>query len=86
MPFVAVPPEAAREVYLSAVRRHNAAKTDDERWAAYCRATGAMDVITAIYGTTAAGMLVCEADLMVMPTVGEDVPMCGGMLLDPIVS
>lgn len=82
MPLVPVVPDKVREVYFEAVRAHNATKHTSVRMHNEARAHGALAVIEAVYGSTAAGEVILDADRMVMAEVGEDALMCGGILLD----
>lgn len=81
MPFYAVAPAAVQDLYFAAVDEQNAATDERLKREATVRGYAILDVVTAIYGSVTAGRLIMDADMRTMERVGEDEPMCGGVLL-----
>ncbi len=81
MPFYPVAPDAVRDLYYAAVDAQNTATDDRLKREASVRGHAILDVVTALYGSVTAGRLIMDADMRTMDAVGEDAPMCGGVLL-----
>lgn len=80
MPFYRMPPDKVREMYFSAVDDLNKATEEWQKTHSRARAYAIIEVVSEIYGSTVAGMLIQESDMRGMAKYG-DVPMCGGELL-----
>lgn len=81
MPFYPVVPDAVREMYYAAVDEQNESTDPGLVREAQVRGHTILDVVRAIYGSVTAGTLICDSDMRTMERTGQDVPMCGGVLL-----
>lgn len=82
MPFYPVVPQKLLDAYIALARKHNDPATPKEiREIAKWEAHGMNNAVDLIYGSVTAGMMLCEADRVIMEE--HDEPMCGGFLFEP---